>query len=133
MLFNESRYQVFGVVTNRTLPGEGVIHWHRERCGKSEAAHGVMKSDLAGGRMPSGLFGANAAWGAIVVLAFNLNALMTHRVLPEGWANQRRKRGCALPSSVSRGESSGMRGGSSCAWPRDTPRARCSWRCAAAS
>jgi hypothetical protein len=46
MLFNESRYKVFGVVTNRTAPGEAVIHWHRERCGKSEAAHGVMKSDL---------------------------------------------------------------------------------------
>jgi hypothetical protein len=52
-----------------------------------------MKSDLAGGQMPSGLFGANAAWWAIVVLAFNLNALMTHLVLPEGWASKRRKRG----------------------------------------
>jgi hypothetical protein len=46
MLFDESRYKVFGVVTNRSLPGEELIHWHRERCGKSEAAHGVMKSDL---------------------------------------------------------------------------------------
>jgi hypothetical protein len=91
MLLEESRYQVFGVVTNRSLPGEEVIHWHRERCGKSEAAHGVMKSDLAGGQLPSGLFGVNAAWWAIVVLAFNLNALMTHLVLPEGWASQRLK------------------------------------------
>jgi hypothetical protein len=91
MLFNESRYKVFGMVTNRTVPGEEVIHGHRERCGKSAAAHGVMKSDLAGGQMPSGLFGVNAAWWAIVVLAFNLNALMTHLVLPEGWAHKRLK------------------------------------------
>ncbi len=79
------------MVTNRTLPGEEVIHWSRERCGKGEEVHAVMKNDLAGGQMPSGLFGANAAWGAIVVLAFNLNALMTHRVLPQGWAHKRLK------------------------------------------
>ena len=43
--------------------------------------------------MPSALFGVNAAWWAMVVLAFNLNALMTHLVLPEGWAHKWRKRG----------------------------------------
>jgi len=126
MLFEESRYKVFGVVSNRTLPGEELIRWHRERCGKSEAAHGVMKSDLAGGQLPSGLFGVNAAWWAIVVLAFNLNALMTHLVPPEGWAHKRRKRDCALVSSVSRDASWGMPGDSSCASPRATRRARLS-------
>ena len=50
-----------------------------------------MKNDLAGGKLPSGLFGVNAAGWAIVVLAFNLNALMTHWVLPEGWAHKRLK------------------------------------------
>ena len=91
MRFEQGRYKVFGVVTNRTAPGEEVIHWHRERCGKGEEVHAVMKNDLAGGQMPSGLFGVNAAWWAIVVLAFNLNALMTHLVLPEGWARKRLK------------------------------------------
>ena len=43
----------------------------RQRCGKGEEVHGVVKDDLAGGRLPSGRFGANAAWWAIVVLAFN--------------------------------------------------------------
>ena len=75
------RYKLFGLVTNRTLPGDEVIRWQRERCGKSEEAHAVMKDDLAGGRLPSGLFGANVAWWAIMVLAHNLNALMKHRVL----------------------------------------------------
>jgi hypothetical protein len=86
------RYKLFGLVTNRTLPGDDVIRWQRERCGKSEEAHAVMKDDLAGGRLPSGLFGANAAWWAIMVLAHNLNALMKHRVLGGDWAARRMKR-----------------------------------------
>jgi hypothetical protein len=28
----------------------GVIHWQRARCGKSEAAHSVMKGDFAAGQ-----------------------------------------------------------------------------------
>ncbi len=44
---------------------DGVIWWLRERCGKSEEVHSALKSDLAGGQMPSGLFGANAAWWAL--------------------------------------------------------------------
>jgi hypothetical protein len=31
MRFEQGRYQVFGVVTNRRLPGEEVIQWQRER------------------------------------------------------------------------------------------------------
>lgn len=50
-------YKIFGSVTNHTLPGEEVIHWHRQRCGNSEKAHSIMKEDLAGGRLPSGDFG----------------------------------------------------------------------------
>jgi hypothetical protein len=50
-----------------------------------------MKEDLAGGQLPSGRFGANAAWWAIMVLAFNLNSLMKRLVLPEGWAAKRLK------------------------------------------
>jgi len=87
----EARYKLFGVVTNRDLPGDEVIRWHRARCGKGEEIHGVMKEDLAGGQLPSGRFGANAAWWAIMVLAFNLNSLMKRLVLPEGWAAKRLK------------------------------------------
>jgi len=50
-----------------------------------------MKEDLAGGRLPSGRFGANAAWWGIMVLAFNLNSLMKRLALPEGWAPKRLK------------------------------------------
>jgi hypothetical protein len=48
------------LVTNRKDAGDKVIWWLRERCGKSEEVHSVMKSDLAGGQLPSGQFGANS-------------------------------------------------------------------------
>jgi len=55
------RTKLFGLVTDRDLPGDEVIWWYRERCGKSEEAHEGVKDDLAGGTLPSGLFGANTA------------------------------------------------------------------------
>ena len=70
-LSNRGWYKVFGVVTNRSIAADELIRWSRQRCGKGEEVHSVLKSDLAGGRLPSGLFGANAAWWAISVLAFN--------------------------------------------------------------
>ena len=85
------RYKLFGVVTNRTLPGDALIRWQRERCGKSEEAHAAMKDDLAGGQLPSGPLGANAAWWAIMVLAHNLNAMMKRRVLGGDWGARRMK------------------------------------------
>jgi hypothetical protein len=91
MSFGEKRYKVFGLVSNRDIPGDKLIWWHRGRCGKGEEIHKVMKEDLAGGHLPSGRFGANAAWWGIMVLAFNLNSLMKRLALPEGWAPKRLK------------------------------------------
>ena len=51
----------------------------------------MLKNDLAGGRLPSGLFGANAAWWAIVALAFNLNSAMKRLVLGGQWVSKRLK------------------------------------------
>ena len=84
-------YKVTGVVTNRDLPGDELIWWYRQRCGKSEEVHGVMKDDLAAGKLPSGLFGVNAAWWAIAVLAFNLNSAMKRLVLGKEWVSKRLK------------------------------------------
>ena len=86
-----TRYKLFGIVTNMDWEGEQLIHWHHERCGKSEEAHAVMKEDLAGGKFPSGDFGENAAWWWIMVLAHNLNALMKRQVLGESWVSKRMK------------------------------------------
>lgn len=80
---NKQKYKLFGIVTNRDLPGSELIQWHRERCGDSEKVHSVEKGQLAGGQFPSNLFGANAAWWHIMVLAFNLNQLMRVSALPE--------------------------------------------------
>ena len=80
-----------GIVTNRDLPAEELIWWYRERCGKSEEAHSSMKGDLAGGKLPSGLFGANAAWWQIMILALNLNSAMKRLVLGGSWVNRRMK------------------------------------------
>src|SRR5512140_3818304 len=39
-----------------------LLQWHREKAGSIEAAHAVIKNELAGGVLPCGRFGANAAW-----------------------------------------------------------------------
>lgn len=85
------KYKVFGIVTNMDWNGEELIHWFHKRCGKSEEAHGVMKDDLAGGKLPSDDFGENAAWWWIMILAFNLNAIMKRLVLGKSWASKRMK------------------------------------------
>ena len=41
--------------------------------------------------MPSGKFGVNAAWWAIVVLAFNLNSAMKQLALGGKWVSKRLK------------------------------------------
>lgn len=80
---NKNQYKLFGIVTNRKIPGNELINWHRERCGASEKVHSVEKSELAGGQFPSQYFGANAAWWHIMILSFNLNSLMKQLVFPE--------------------------------------------------
>lgn len=91
MRMQERKYKVFGIVTNMDWGGQELIRWLYERCGKSEEAHAAMKTDLAGGRFPSGDFGENAAWWWIMVLAYNLNTQMKRLVLGEAWINKRMK------------------------------------------
>ena len=91
MHFGSVKYKVTGVVTNRQIAGDELIWWYRKRCGKSEEAHSVMKEDLAGGKLPSGLFGANAAWWHIMILALNLNSAMKRLVLGKSWVSKRLK------------------------------------------
>jgi hypothetical protein len=85
------KYKVTGIVTNRVRPADEVIWWYRKRCGKCEEAHSIMKEDLAGGKFPSGLFGANAAWWQIMILAFNLNVAMNRLILGGEWVKPRLK------------------------------------------
>jgi hypothetical protein len=87
-------YKLHAVITNRQLAGDDIIRWYRERCGKSEEAHSVMKEDLAGGQLPSKHFGVNAAWWAVMILALNLNVAMKRLVLgavDKSWRSRRLK------------------------------------------
>lgn len=85
------KYKVFGIVTNMDWAGQDLIEWHHKRCGRSEEAHSVMKEDLAGGKLPSGDFGENAAWWWMMMLAFNLNAAMKSVILGGQWVSKRLK------------------------------------------
>ena len=86
-----TQYKLFGIVTNMDWEGDRLIRWHHARCGKSEEAHSIMKEDLAGGKLPSGEFGENAAWWWIMVLAHNLNTAMKNLVLQGAWVAKRMK------------------------------------------
>jgi len=92
MKFDKGWYKLHGIVTNRLqMPANELIGWHWARCGKSEEAHAIMKDDLAGGRLPCDGFGQNAAWWAIMILAYNLNSAMKHLVLGEEYKHARLK------------------------------------------
>lgn len=88
---SKTTYKIFGIVTNMKWKGAKLIHWLYERCGKSEEVHAIMKDDLAGGRLPSCRFGANAAWWWMMVLSLNLNEIMKRRILGGSWATKRMK------------------------------------------
>ena len=85
------KYKLFGLVTNREVPGDELIWWLRQRCGKSEEAHDIMKRDLAGGTLPSGLFGANAAWWQMMLLALNIHSALKRLALGAAWVSRRMK------------------------------------------
>ena len=91
MHMDRAKYKVFGIVTNMDWEGQEFIEWYYKRCGRSEQAHSVMKEDLAGGTLPSGDFGENAAWWWIMILAFNLNAALQCLVLGGKWVHKRMK------------------------------------------
>jgi hypothetical protein len=89
------RYKLHGVVTNLKgsdgWDGEDILVWHRERCGKSEEVHAILKGDLAGGKLPSKRFGANAAWWWMAILAHNLTGILKRVFLGGEWAEKRMK------------------------------------------
>lgn len=69
-----------------------LLEWHREKAGSIEAAHAVIKNDLAGGVLPCGRFGANAAWLRFAVLTFNVLTALKRLALPAELLTARPKR-----------------------------------------
>jgi len=68
-----AKWEYFAVVTNRwDMGGNELLSWHRGKCGTVEQAHDMLKNDMGARVLPSGRYGANAAWYRLNVLAFNL-------------------------------------------------------------
>jgi len=83
----------FAVVSNLwEWPAKKLLQWHREKAGSIEAAHDVIKNELAGGVMPSKYFGANAAWLRLAVLTFNVLTALKRLALPPELVAARPKR-----------------------------------------
>ena len=82
----------FAVVTNRTEDGLTLLQWHRDKAGTVEHAHHVLKNELAAAALPSGKFGANAAWFRLNVLTYNLRTALKRLTLPGDLRTARPKR-----------------------------------------
>jgi hypothetical protein len=82
----------FAVVTNRLGEGLSLLQWHREKAGTVEHTHHVLKNELAAAALPSGKFGANAAWFRLNVLTYNLLTALKRLTLPGDLATARPKR-----------------------------------------
>ncbi|MFI5104981.1 MAG: IS1380 family transposase [Terriglobales bacterium] len=88
-----SRVKYFAVVSNvwQWTP-QRLLEWHREKAGSIEAVHDVIKNELAGGVMPCGRFGANAAWLRLAVLSYNVLSALKRLALPPELLTARPKR-----------------------------------------
>ena len=87
-----SSVQYFAVVTNRPEDGLTILRWHREKAGTIEHTHHVLKTELAAAALPSGKFGANAAWFRLNVLTYNLLTALKRLTLPGDLRTARPKR-----------------------------------------
>ena len=93
VLMSGKIYKLFGIASNiKDQPGSKIIRWHRERCGKSEQAHDILKNEFGGGHVPSHYFGVNASWWNIAVLSMNVISVMKRFFLPFGYGSCRMKR-----------------------------------------
>ena len=73
----------FAVITNvGDWSPQKLLAWHREIAGSIEAAHDVIKNELADGIMPCSRFGSNAAWLRLAVLTCNLLTALKRLALP---------------------------------------------------
>ena len=88
-----STMKYFAVVSNLwEWRAQRLLQWHREKAGSIEAVHDVIKNELAGGVMPCGRFGANAAWLRLAVLTYNLLTALKRLALPPELLSARPKR-----------------------------------------
>lgn len=88
-----SEVKYFAVRTNLwEWKPKRLLEWHREKAGTIEAVHDVLKNELAGGVLPCGRYGANAAWFRLAVITYNVLTAMKRLVLPPELQTARPKR-----------------------------------------
>ncbi|HYM90471.1 MAG TPA: IS1380 family transposase [bacterium] len=87
-----SSLHYFAVVTNRAGDGLALLRWHRAKAGTVEHTHHVLKTELAAAALPSGKFGANAAWFRLNTLTYNLLSALKRLTLPGDLRTARPKR-----------------------------------------
>lgn len=88
-----STVKYFAVISNLwEWTPKRLLEWHREKAGSIEAVHDVIKNELAGGVMPCGRFGANAAWLRLTVLTHNVLTALQRLALPPELLRARPKR-----------------------------------------
>ncbi|MFI4978552.1 MAG: IS1380 family transposase [Solirubrobacterales bacterium] len=87
-----SSVHYFAVVTNREGDGLALLRWHRQKAGTVEHTHHVLKNELAAAALPSGKFGANAAWFRLNTLTYNLLSALKRLTLPGDLRTARPKR-----------------------------------------
>jgi hypothetical protein len=95
MEMDGTTYNVHAIISNiwdEDWSLRSIVEWYNDRCGGGEAIHSILKSDLAGGSLPSNKFGVNAAWWSLAVLAHNLHALLERLAMPKGLVGSRFKR-----------------------------------------
>lgn len=83
----------FAVLSNLwDWDGARLLQWHWEKAGTIEHVHDVVKNELAGGVLPCGRFGANAAWLRLALLAHNVLTALKRLALPPELLTARPKR-----------------------------------------
>jgi hypothetical protein len=80
------------IITNRAEDGGELLTWQRAKAGTIEHVHHAVKNGLGGGQLPSGKFGANAAWFRIACLAYNVVVALRHAWPDESLKNAQTKR-----------------------------------------
>ena len=87
-----NQYHYHAVITNRVMDGGQLLNWHREKAGTIEHVHDEIKNGLGGGRLPSGNFGANAAWFRFACIAYNILSALRRFWPDETLRNAKAKR-----------------------------------------
>jgi hypothetical protein len=91
-LFGEAP-KYLAVVSNRWAePPAELVQWHWGKAGTIELTHDVTKNELGAGVLPTGKFGANAAWYRLTLLTYNVLTVLRRRALPERFHEARPKR-----------------------------------------